>query len=591
MSRILSAAALLSFIFALSYTEAFSPSGSSTCPTTATSDQWHGRRYQQQQRKSVRLQSIFYDDFEGFSDFAPNNDNGSISSDTNAETSFSDGDLFASLRARQDSLKKEQQQQQQESIEAEEGDLIEKNRLMHNWNEANCLSTVRLTLDDWIRRLSVDLYPLVVCGSSRGNLYLGDLEEGDEMDCLEGVHSDEINPDIPDIVAESCIQALYDGYDGNGPFAVAMKKDLIVSSGREGGMHACTIVGDEVDVPSGSRGGKVRQTKLRLKPEGAFRGLQGSVDSDGNKEAPPLITSLAFDERGHLWAGGYDGRLRAYNHEELDQDDNLLMLRQKRPDFDIDVGSPILDINIVDETGIIVVTTQTQGVFLYSLHDGRFLMQVDPFAPMRRSLTSQNLKQFSRTAMIVRNNNSTTMADDGDNDGPGSRALLIIGGSYGHLYQVPISIVTDDMNPSRTMLATVESISKIRPKHMGPVVSLASPSPGLFVSASHDGTMRVWDCAVGESDDEDDLDDDDDETSEITSGQPKLKMPKVLYALSGYKVWLGSVFANNRKLVSDGADNTVIVHSFDEDEDAILRSQQEDDEDNDLGDGPFSSLS
>ena len=68
------------------------------------------------------MQSIFYDDFEGFSDFAPNNDSGSISSDGNAEASFSDGDLFASLRARQDSLKKEQQRQQQETKEAEEGD-------------------------------------------------------------------------------------------------------------------------------------------------------------------------------------------------------------------------------------------------------------------------------------------------------------------------------------------------------------------------------------------------------------------------------------------------------------------------------------
>eukprot|EP00531_Pseudo-nitzschia_arenysensis_P018026 CAMPEP_0116128966 /NCGR_PEP_ID=MMETSP0329-20121206/7673_1 /TAXON_ID=697910 /ORGANISM="Pseudo-nitzschia arenysensis, Strain B593" /LENGTH=581 /DNA_ID=CAMNT_0003623203 /DNA_START=176 /DNA_END=1921 /DNA_ORIENTATION=+ len=581
MARI-SAAALLSFICTITYLEAFSPSSSTTCPATSTT---------RQQRKSVRLQSIFYDDFEGFSDFAPSNDSGS-SQNNNAESSFSDGDLFASLRARQDSLKEEQQQIQEESKEAAEDDRVEMDRLKHNWNEANCLSTVRLTLDDWIRRLSVDLYPLVVCGSSRGNLYLGDLEEGDEMDCLEHVHSDEIHPDIPDSVAESCIQALYDGYDGNGPFAVAVKKDLIVSSGREGGMHACTIVGDEIDVPSGSRGGKVRQTELRMKPEGGFRGLEGSVDSDGNTKPPPLITSLAFDERGHLWAGGYDGRLRAYNHEELDQDDNLLMLRQKRPDFDIDVGSPILDINIVDETGIIVVTTETQGVFLYSLHDGRFLMQVDPFAPRRRALTSQSSQQFSRTAMIVRNDNSTTMADEVDHNGPGSKALLIIGGSYGHLYQVPISIVTDDLNPSRTMLATVESISKIRPKHMGPVVSLASPSPGLFVTASHDGTMRVWDCAVGEEDDEDDeMDEDDEETTDISAGTTKPKMPKVLYALSGYKVWLGSVFANNRKLVSDGADNTVIVHSFDEDEDAILRSQQEDDEDNDLGDGPFSSLS
>jgi len=137
---------------------------------------------------------------------------------------------------------------------------------------------------------------------------------------------------------------------------------------------------------------------------------------------------------------------------------------------------------------------------------------------------------------------------------------------------------------------------------MGPIVSLASPSPGLFVTASHDGTMRVWDCslATGEEEDDDEDDDDDDEEDEdnnvpeenqdMTASSLSQARPKVLYALSGYKVWLGSVFANDRKLVSDGADNTVIVHSFDEDEDAILRSQQEDDEDN-LGDDPFSSLS
>ena len=588
----ISAFVLLSFVATTSYLEAFSPSTSTTCPAT---------RHQRLQRKTIRLQSIFYDDFEGFSDFDPSNDSGGKQS---LESSFSDGDLFASLRARQDSLKEEELLIKQQTKEAEEGDLEEKQRLKYNWNEANCLSTVRLTLDDWIRRLSVDLYPLVVCGSSRGNLYLGDLEEGDEMDCLERVHADTMHPDIPESIGESCIQALYDAYDGNGPFAVAVKKDLIVSSGREGGIHACTIVSDEVEVPSGMRGGKAQQSKLRMQPEGHFRGLAKSTNSDGETIPPPLITCLAFDERGHLWAGGYDGRLRAYNHEELDDEDRPLMLRQKRPDFNIEVGSPILDINIVDETGIIVVTTQTQGIFLYSLHDGRFLMQVDPFSPKRRNPGISSPRQYARTAMIVRNGNSTIMADEVNDHEAGSKALLIIGGSFGHLYQIPISIVTDDVNPSRTMLATVEGISKIRPKHMGPVVSLASPSPGLFVTASHDGTMRVWDCARGEDDDEDDevevdkaslmggyesKQDDEDSVTDATG--TKLKMPKVLYALSGYKVWLGSVFANNRKLVSDGADNTVIVHSFDEDEDAILRSQQEDDEDNDTDEGPFSSLS
>lgn len=586
MTRI-AASALLSFIGTISRSESFSPSSTTSCPAIEGINKLGRPRHQSEQRKSVRLNSIFYDDFE---DFSPNIDNNASTSGISAESSFSDGDLFASLRARHDSLKEEQHLIEQDKKEAEDGNLEEKQRLRHNWNEANCLSTVRLTLDDWIRRLAMDLYPLVVCGSSRGNLYLGDLEEGDEMDCLEGVHADMFNPEIPESVAEDCIKAMYDGYDGNGPFAVAVKKDLIVSSGREGGIFACTIVGEKVDVSSGSRGGKTAQTKLRMQREGVFRGLEGSIDSSGERTPPPIITCLEFDDRGHLWAGGYDGKLRGYNYEELDQDDSPLMLRQKRPDIDIDVGSPILDINVAEEAGIIVATTQTQGVFLYSLHDGRLLMQIDPFAPRRRILGTQSTKQFSRTAMIVQNHNSTTLAIEKDQDELYSRALLIIGGSYGHLYQVPISIVTDEYNPSRTMLASVESMSKIRPKHMGSVVSLASPSRGLFVTASHDGTMRVWDCAPGGNDDEDDYDED---TADTVAGQtngPKPKMPKVLYALSGYKVWLGSVFANDRKLVSDGADNTVIVHSFDEDEDAILRSQQEDDEDNDEN-GPFSSLS
>mmetsp|Transcript_15331 Transcript_15331/g.35332 ORF Transcript_15331/g.35332 Transcript_15331/m.35332 type:complete len:595 (+) Transcript_15331:308-2092(+) len=588
-------AGILSVSGVVSYSGAFSPSSTSTSSVAGTNSKFGHFRRQYSREKNALFQSIFYDDFEDFSDFSDfsptNNDAGSVSNNQNndATPSFSDSDLFASLRARQDSLKEEQQLIQKHTKDAEEGDLIERQRLNYNWIEANCLSTVRLTIDDWIRRLSVDLYPMVVCGSSRGNLYLGNLEDGDQLDCLERVHSEDIHEDIPDDVAEACIQALYDGYDGNGPFAVAVKKDLIVSSGREGGIYACTIVGDEADVATGSRGGTVRQTKLRLQREGKFRGLEGTIDSDGNAIPPPLITSLAFDDRGTLWAGGYDGRLRGYNHEEFDLDDRPLMLRQKRPDFDIDVGAPILDMNVVDETGIIVVTTHTKGVFLYSLHDGRFLFHCNPFAPSKlRQNIPLSQRQFARTSMIVRTDNSTTAFSTGHDDSQ-SEAVLVIGGSYGHMYQLQLSIVTDKLNPSRTVLATSEGMTKIRPKHMGPVVCLASPSPGLFVSASHDGTMRVWDCSGGEEDDEQDSEDDESQAGGESVGS-KLKMPKVLYALSGYKVWLGSVFANDRKLVSDGADNTVIVHSFDEDEDAILRSQQEDDEDNDLGDDPFNSL-
>ena len=59
------------------------------------------------------------------------------------------------------------------------------------------------------------------------------------------------------------------------------------------------------------------------------------------------------------------------------------------------------------------------------------------------------------------------------------------------------------------------------------------------------------------------------------------RVPKCLYSLSGYKVWLGSIFASKKKLVSDGADNTIIVHSFDDEEDEV--AMKEDDEDDKQG--------
>lgn len=46
--------------------------------------------------------------------------------------------------------------------------------------------------------------------------------------------------------------------------------------------------------------------------------------------------------------------------------------------------------------------------------------------------------------------------------------------------------------------------------------------------------------------------------------QPPPPGPKCLYGLAGYKVWLGSINtdADGSKLVSDGADNRLVVHDF-----------------------------
>ena len=57
--------------------------------------------------------------------------------------------LLASLRARQQSLKKEEE------------------KLQKNWRKGTCVSRAGLFLDDWVRRVSLD-WPLVAVGGAGG---------------------------------------------------------------------------------------------------------------------------------------------------------------------------------------------------------------------------------------------------------------------------------------------------------------------------------------------------------------------------------------------------------------------------------------
>jgi WD40 repeat protein len=79
-----------------------------------------------------------------------------------------------------------------------------------------------------------------------------------------------------------------------------------------------------------------------------------------------------------------------------------------------------------------------------------------------------------------------------------------------------------------------DPLIQIRPPHLGPVKCLASPIPGLLVSGGLDGSLRVWDIEEGSS----------------------------LYQFVGYKIWMGSIWTDGSRLVTDGSDNSVIVHDF-----------------------------
>jgi hypothetical protein len=183
---------------------------------------------------------------------------------------------------------------------------------------------------------------------------------------------------------------------------------------------------------------------------------------------------------------------------------------------------------------------------------------------------------------------------------------LLCGASDGRIYQRRLLVDTmgylSDMNDFRNNLN--DSLAwTLKPSHSAPVVALSSPFPGMFVSGGLDGTLRVWDSSheldweewndvdTDEASDDDHSDhhlkqdkDNKDETND--SNSVSLSRPKCLYALTGYKVWLGSIYSTAKKLVSDGADNTIVVHDFsgEEEQDEIEFSFEEDDEDEEEGD-------
>ncbi|KAJ8598233.1 hypothetical protein CTAYLR_005474 [Chrysophaeum taylorii] len=122
-------------------------------------------------------------------------------------------------------------------------------------------------------------------------------------------------------------------------------------------------------------------------------------------------------------------------------------------------------------------------------------------------------------------------------DASGARSVAF---AFAYLYaassdgQVKRRLLDDDLG------AYVDKYDEqLGPPHDGPVVSLAA-RPGILATAAQDGTLRIWD--LGPRSDK----------------QP----PPCLFGFGGFKVWIGSVDCDDRRLISDGSDNTIIMHDF-----------------------------
>jgi len=505
--------------------------------------------------------------------------------------SSSSEDLYADLRARQTFLTNygtTTKKGSENEFSAADNDLFQQHKKrsdedlesLSNWKNAQCTSTIRLALSDWIRRIAIDSYPLAVCGSADGSIYLADLESGEELDCIRNAHLAHIHGLIRDLdgrcndfeaernkdslQAADAMQQLYGMYDGGGVISIAVHKDIVVSSGREGGARLFTIGGEEETSYKGSRGAMARSLKLKLNSEGMLRGLDAT-----------LVTSMAFDDTGTLWVGGYDGVIRGYEYDNKETP----LSQQSGPIFEMDTGSKVLSISVNNKIGCGVVATSSGKVFLFSAEDGEILAQWKPFGqwnPFDKAIDGRWKREYARSAIIVQNDRSNGNKKD-------AVWSVVCGGSEGTMYQRRLNV--DRMgyvSEKRPFFNNDLPVGRMQPTHSGPVVALASPSDGLLISGSQDGTIRVWDCSHQLTKDEEDLMSlEQEDSAEYDSERGKDRRPRCLYALTGYKAWLGSVFTNENKLVSDGADNTIVVHDFsgkNDDGQGFLYEGEEEDE-------------
>jgi hypothetical protein len=395
-----------------------------------------------------------------------------------------------------------------------------------NWQSGDCTTSIGVALPDhWVRRVAVSNFPVAVCGSASDDLYVVNLSTGRIL-----ARSSE-KKDGSDLDWTATARVLY-SHDGGGTVAVACRGRQIFAAPRRGGVALYRHSG----APS-------------LLSQGSITALEGQ-----------LVTSLHV-HGSYLWVGTAQGIVQAYalnnDDDEFALDGTLvhppLSLRAS-PDYTWSVAPGSVITSITSDARVVaispnhgrrkqhapvaVVTTSLGSAVILSMpHDsteGCILASVSPpfDAAVRRASHTHAL-----CAALVHFDNDSSGSS-------GSRLGLVVGASDGTLFVQPLKAKTDDDNVLLLDgdLPWAGPMRTIRPRHAGAVTCLTSPAPGLVVSGATDGSLRVWSLK-----------------------QPTTENARLLYQFMGYKVWLGSLWTDGRRLVSDGADNTVIVHDFGQD--------------------------
>jgi WD40 repeat protein len=388
------------------------------------------------------------------------------------------------------------------------------------WKQGQC-TCKPVVLDDWVRRISVD-YPLVACGTASGNVCVAHLETRVVI-AQTNIPEDELDEDkVSDSIKQkiaSVARIMYGSYDGGGTLAIAFCANLLVEARRTGGVHL-----------------------WRLDTQPARLVSQGKLECLGKDV---LATALAMDN-DYLWVGLSDGRVQAYSLDEGSRTDEQPLALQK-PVYEWELEQTITSMSVVPLEPLVVVTTSGGLVYILSYDDDEEESESESnnekqsqtslrrpaatvYPPWETSGRS-TVNPYATSALLVQMTDSTTDYS------------LVCAGNEGSMFIQPISLIE-----SSPRIQFTRPLRPLRPSHFGCVPSLSTPMPGMFVSGGRDGRIRIW--ALQEN--------------VVYTGDPTIRDDayECVVQLLGYKVWLGSVWTDGEHLMSDGSDNSLLVHTF-----------------------------
>jgi len=393
------------------------------------------------------------------------------------------------------------------------------------WNEGAATPRVAFDLgQDYVRRVSV-AYPYAVVGSSRGDVVVCDVISASALAVSPVAHKKSWKDADSRPLGE---RVLLGAHDGGAVTAVAMTKTEKI------GKHGLGLVS------SGGRDGIVRLYEV-CSNSAALHEI-GCVQHDD------VVTGVAF-ARGSLWTTALDGRLcrwatmpsaaamaefassRHARESFIDADDDEFA-RPPVPELtkqgEWRNGQPTLCISACENTGLIAIGNADGSVGVLSADSTSF---------RDNALIKAWVAHEGSTVRSIAH-----CAGNGIVTGGGDGVIRV----WKMMMDQDAGFDSLPMRRSNNANVRPQLVAELR-GHTAAVVSLATGCAGRLVSGAHDGTIRVWDL-------------------DLTCSKPGQRLKAIRrdarYAVLGHTIWLGGTYADDDRIICDGANNVLLEYDF-----------------------------